>query len=375
MAKQDYYETLGVDRSASADDLKRAYRKLAMKFHPDRNPDNPDAERRFKEVSEAYEVLKDDQRRAAYDQFGHAAFAQGAGGRAGGFDFTSSFADVFDDLFGEFMGGRARGNNNRGADLRYNMEITLEDAFNGKSTKIRVPTLTVCEDCHGAGAAADSKPTVCPNCRGSGRVRAHQGFFTVERTCGTCNGVGRIIENPCRTCGGSGRAQNERTLLVNIPAGVEDGTRIRLAGEGEAGFRGGPAGDLYIFLSVAPHRFFRRDGMNLQCRVPIPMVTAALGGSIDVPTIEGKTARLTLPAGTQTGRQFRLKGKGMPAIRGHGHGLGDMFIEVMVETPMNLSREQRELLQQFHKAGSKETHPESEGFFARVREFWDDLRE
>ncbi len=374
MAKQDYYETLGVDRTAGADELKRAYRKLAMQFHPDRNPDNPEAERRFKEINEAYEILKDDQRRAAYDQFGHAAFAaQGAGARAGGFDFTSSFADVFDDLFGEFMGGRARGNNNRGADLRYNMEITLEDAYHGKNTKIRVPTLAVCEDCHGAGAAADSKPAVCPSCRGAGRVRAHQGFFTIERTCSTCNGVGRIIENPCRTCGGSGRAQNERSLVVNIPAGVEDGTRIRLAGEGEAGFRGGPAGDLYIFLSVAPHRFFRRDGMNLNCRVPIPMVTAALGGNVDVPTIEGKTARLTLPAGTQTGRQLRLKGKGMPAMRGHGHG--DLFIEVMVETPMNLTREQRELLQQFDKARSKDTHPESEGFFARVREFWDDLRE
>lgn len=369
MSKHDYYEILGVPRGASADELKKAYRKLAMQCHPDRNPGDLEAERRFKEVSEAYDVLKDDQKRAAYDQFGHAAFEQG--GR-GGFDGAASFADVFDDLFGEFMGAR-RGGATRGADLRYNLEITLDDAFNGKTAKIRVPTSVACEECRGSGAAGDSKPSTCTTCRGAGKVRAAQGFFTIERTCPTCNGVGRVIENPCRACGGQGRVHRDKTLAVTIPAGVEEGTRIRLAGEGEAGLRSGPPGDLYIFLAIAPHRFFRRDGLHVYCRVPIAMVTAALGGVVEVPTLEGGRARVTIPPGTQTGRQFRLKGKGMPTMRGSAEG--DMFVQAVVETPVSLSKRQRELLQEFDKLGSKETSPESEGFFARVKELWDDLRE
>jgi molecular chaperone DnaJ len=370
MAKRDFYEILGVGRGAGADDLKKAYRKLAMQYHPDRNPGDKEAERKFKEVSEAYDVLKDDGKRAAYDQFGHAAF-EGGGGRgagAGGFDFTSSFADVFDDLFGEIMGGRRGGGGvSRGADLRYNLEITLEEAFRGKTARIRVPTSVACDTCHGSGAAAETKPVTCPACQGRGKLRAQQGFFTIERTCATCGGVGRVIENPCAVCGGSGRTHKERTLSVEIPPGVDDGTRIRLAGEGEAGLRGGPPGDLYVFLSIAPHRFFRRDGLHIYCRVPISMIAAALGGSIEIPTLDGGRARINVPAGTQSGRQFRLRGKGMPALQGLGHG--DMYVQASVETPVNLSKRQRELLQEFEKAGSEETSPESAGFFARMREF------
>ena len=373
MAKQDYYELLGVPRNAGAEDLKKAYRKQAMQFHPDRNPGDAQAEQRFKDVSEAYEVLKDEQKRAAYDQYGHAAF-EGGGARPGGFDFSASFADVFDDLFGEFMGGR-RGSSGaaRGADLRYNLEITLEEAFGGKAAKIRVPTSVACDTCHGSGAAGDSKPVNCATCRGAGKVRAQQGFFTIERACPTCGGAGRVIENPCKACSGQGRVHREKTLAVNIPAGVEEGTRIRLAGEGEAGLRSGPSGDLYIFLSIAPHRFFRRDGLHVYCRVPIPMTTAALGGAIEVPALDNSRARVSIPVGTQAGRQFRLKGKGMPAMRGSGHG--DMYVQVTVETPMNLTKRQKELLQEFEKSGSKDTSPESEGFFAKVKELWDDLRE
>jgi molecular chaperone DnaJ len=373
MAKQDYYELLGVKRGATPDELKKAFRKQAMQFHPDRNPGDKAAEQKFKDVNEAYDVLKDEQKRAAYDQYGHAAF-EGAAGSARGFDFTASFADVFDDLFGEFMGGR-RGSSGaaRGADLRYNLEITLEEAFHGKSAKIRVAGAQHCEVCHGTGAAGDARPTACPTCHGAGKVRAQQGFFTIERTCPSCGGYGRVIENPCKVCGGGGRVQKERTLAVNIPRGVEEGTRIRLASEGEAGMRGGPAGDLYIFLSVAPHSIFHRDGPHIQCRVPIPMTTAALGGVIEVPTLDGARARVTIPTGTQTGKQFRLKGKGMPAMRGSGHG--DMFVQAMVETPVSLTKRQKELLKEFEDSGSKETSPESEGFFAKVKELWSDLRE
>jgi molecular chaperone DnaJ len=373
MAKQDYYQTLGVERGADAAALKAAYRKLAMQYHPDRNPGDAEAERKFKELSEAYEVLKDDQKRAAYDQYGHAAF-DGSGQAGGaGFDFSSStFADVFDDLFGD-LGGRGRGRaTRRGADLRYNLEINLEDAFKGKQTKVRVPTAVVCESCQGSGAADGAQASTCPTCNGQGKLRAQQGFFTIERTCATCGGAGRVIRDPCRPCGGSGRVQRDKTLQVQIPPGVEDGTRIRLSGEGEAGLRGAPPGDLYIFLAVKPHRLFQREGLAIHCRVPIPMTTAVLGGAIEVPTIEGARARVTIPAGTQSGHQFRLKGKGMVPMRGQGRG--DMIVQAMIETPVNLTAKQKELLKEFDKSG-KHTSPESEGFFAKVKELWNDLRE
>jgi molecular chaperone DnaJ len=374
MAKRDYYEILGVPRNAAAAELKAAYRKLAMQTHPDRNPGDKAAEQRFKEISEAYEVLKDEQKRAAYDQFGHAAFegVTGAGGR-GNFDF-GSFADVFDDLFGDFMGGgRRRGSQSRGADLRYNLEITLEEAFAGKQAQIRIPTTVRCEVCNATGSTQGGPPGVCSSCRGAGRVRAQQGFFTIERTCPTCSGTGRVITDPCEACSGSGRVHREKTLSVTIPQGVEDGTRIRLVGEGEAGTRGGATGDLYIFVSVTPHRMFKRDGSSLYCRVPIPVTTAALGGQIEVPTIDGRRARLQIPEGTQGGHRFRLRNKGMSEL--HGHTRGDMFCEIVVETPVNLTRKQQELLRQFEEAGNSSTHPESEGFFAKVKDLWGELRD
>jgi len=376
MAKQDYYETLGVARDAEADAIKKAYRKLAMQYHPDRNPGDETAEHRFKEVSEAYDVLKDPQKRAAYDRFGHAAFDGSAGGRGGGgfdFNFGAGFADIFDEMFGDFMGGRG-GGAARGADLRYNMEITLEEAFHGKTAEIRVPTSVTCDSCAGTGAAKGSAPIACGTCKGRGRVRAQQGFFTIERTCPSCHGAGRVIENPCPACRGAGRVQREKALKVNIPAGVEDGTRIRLAGEGEAGVRGAAPGDLYIFLSVAPHRLFQRNNADIYCRAPIPMTTAALGGSIEVPTIDGQRARINVPGGTQNSRQFRLKGKGMRILRSNARG--DMYVEVNVETPMNLTKRQQELLREFEaESEGKKTSPESEGFFGRVKEFWEDLTE
>jgi molecular chaperone DnaJ len=372
MAKRDYYEVLGVARGASEADMKSAFRKLAMKFHPDRNPGNKDCEHHFKEVNEAYDVLKDAQKRAAYDRFGHAAFEHGMGGGGAGFgaDFASSFADIFEDLFG--VGGGRRGRptgRERGADLRYNMEITLAEAFAGKAAQIRIPTAVTCEVCSGSGAKAGSRPKACPTCGGYGKIRHAQGFFTMERTCPACHGRGQVIEDPCTTCAGSGRVTRERTLAVNIPAGVEDGTRIRLAGEGEAGARGGPAGDLYIFISLGQHPFFQRDGADLHCRVPISMVTAALGGGFDVPLIDGGKSRVKVPEGTQSGRVFRLQGKGMPVLR--ARGTGDMYVQVMVETPQKLSKRQKELLAEFERQSSGETHPESAGFFAKVKEFLD----
>jgi len=380
MAKQDFYEMLGVAREASADDLKKAYRKLAMQFHPDRNPGDKAAEVKFKEISEAYDVLKDEQKRAAYDRFGHAAFENGGGGgRAGGgapgdFGFASGFADIFDEMFGDFVGGRRGQSSSRGSDLRYNLEIGLEDAFKGSTAQIRVPTSQSCDSCKGSGSEAGSKPVTCTTCAGAGKVRAQQGFFTIERTCPSCGGAGRVIENPCKSCGGQGRVRKEKTLSVNIPAGVEEGTRIRLAGEGEAGIRGSQPGDLYIFLSVTPHRIFQRDAANIHCRVPIPMTTASLGGQIEVPTIDGARARVTIPPGTQSGHQFRLKSKGMSVLRSPARG--DMYIEAVVETPVNLTKRQQELLREFEgEGGGAKTSPESEGFFARVREFWDDLRD
>src|SRR6516165_3357149 len=376
MAKRDFYEILGVSKSADADELKRAYRKLAMQYHPDRNSGDKGAEQKFKDISEAYDVLKDDQKRAAYDRFGHAAFEQTGGRGPGDFGFAGGFADIFDEMFGEFMGGGRRGQAgpSRGSDLRYNLEISLEDSFRGKQTTIRVATLVACDSCHGSGAEAGAKPVTCGTCHGRGRIRAQQGFFTVERTCTSCQGAGRVIERPCRSCGGQGRTRREKTLSVNIPSGVEDGTRIRLAGEGEVGIRGASPGDLYIFVSVAPHRIFQRDGANIYCRVPLPITSAALGGTIEVPTVDGSRARVTVPAGTQSGHQFRLKAKGMTVLRSAARG--DMFIEAVVETPVNLSKRQQELLREFEKEGeNRRTHPESEGFFARVKEFFEDLRE
>jgi molecular chaperone DnaJ len=378
MAKKDFYELLGVAKTASPDEIKKAYRKLAMQHHPDRNSGDKRAEQTFKDINEAYDVLKDEQKRAAYDRFGHAAFEQGGRpgqGGAGDFGFAAGFADIFDEMFGEFMGGRrGQGANARGNDLRYNLEITLEEAFKGKQTTVRVPTQVACEACQGSGAASGSRPVNCPSCYGAGRVRAQQGFFTIERTCPSCHGAGRIIENPCRSCGGQGRQRKEKTLSVAIPAGVEDGTRIRLAGEGEAGVRGGGAGDLYIFLAVKPHRFFQRDGANIHCRVPIALPMAALGGSVEVPSVDGSRAKVNIPSGTQGGHQFRLKGKGMSVLRSAARG--DMYVQVIVETPVNLTKRQQELLREFEKAGDgHRTSPESEGFFARVREFFEDLRE
>lgn len=379
MAKKDYYEALGVARDASDADIKKAYRKLAMQYHPDRNPDDKVAEEKFREVTEAYEVLKDGDKRAAYDRYGHAAFEGGMGGPGGagmngGFEFTGNFSDIFDDLFGDFMGNRrgGRAGPSRGADLRYNLEIPLEEAFEGSEKTIAVTTSVACDTCHGSGAKDGADPTTCETCRGSGKVRAQQGFFTVERPCHSCHGSGQVIKDPCGSCGGSGRVRRSKNLRVNIPPGVDDGTRIRLSGEGEAGLHGAPPGDLYIFLSVAPHPFFKREGADIHFRVPIKMTTAALGGNVDVPTLGGGKARVTIPTGTQTGDQFRLRGKGMSIINSKSRG--DMYIHVTVETPVNLSKDQKDLLRKLEKNGGN-TSPESEGFFTKVKEFWEDLKE
>jgi molecular chaperone DnaJ len=370
MSKRDYYEILGVSKTASDAELKSAFRKLAMQCHPDRHPGDKDAETKFKELNEAYQVLADGQKRGAYDRYGHQAFENGGGG-GGNPDFSDFMSDIFDSFFGDARGGRggprAANGRERGADLRYNLEIGLEDAFAGKNASIRVPTSIACEVCSGSGAKPGSKSRQCPTCGGHGRVRANQGFFSVERTCPTCSGRGEIIDDPCKNCGGAGRVMRERTLSVNIPAGVEDGTRIRLAGEGEAGLRGGPAGDLYIFLSIKPHPIFQRDGADLFCRVPLGLTSAALGGEIEVPTLTGEQARVKIPEGTQTGKQFRLKGKGMSVLR--SREVGDLYIQVLVETPQKLTTRQRELLMEFERESSGATHPETAGFFGRVKEF------
>ena len=374
MSKRDYYEVLGVARTCSDAELKAAFRKLAMQHHPDRNPGDSECEHKFRELNEAYEVLKDGDKRAAYDRFGHAAFEQGGGGAHGfGADFASTFSDIFEDLFG--MGGGRRGGRGagreRGSDLRYNMEISLEEAFAGKNAQIRIPTSVTCEVCSGSGAKAGTKPKPCGTCGGAGKIRHAQGFFTLERTCPACQGRGQVIDDPCPACSGAGRVTRERMLSVNIPPGVEDGTRIRLAGEGEAGVRGGPPGDLYIFLSLQPHELYQRDGADLHCRVPISMVTAALGGEFNVPAIDGSEVKVKVPAGTQTGRRFRLNGKGMPVLRSKQNG--DMYVQVAVETPQNLTKRQRELLSEFEKLSSEDTQPESAGFLSRVKEFIEGL--
>ena len=374
MSKRDYYEVLGVSRTVAESELKTAFRKLAMKYHPDRNPGDGEAEVKFKEINEAYQVLSDGQKRAAYDRFGHAAF-QGGGGPGGpgfGADFGDVMSDIFDTFFGGARAGRGGGpGRERGTDMRYNLEVTLEEAYAGKTASITIPTSVSCEVCSGTGAKAGSKPRACPTCGGAGRVRAAQGFFSIERTCPNCHGRGEVIDDPCPNCSGAGRVTRERTLTVNVPAGVEDGTRIRLAGEGEAGVRGGPAGDLYIFVSIKPHPFYQRDGADLFCQVPISLVTAALGGEFTVPTLDGLDARVKVPEGTQSGRQFRLRGKGMTVLR--SRDIGDLYIQVAVETPQNLTRRQRELLLEFERESSGDTHPESSGFFARVRDFFDGI--
>lgn len=385
MAKRDFYDILGVGRSASAEDIKRAFRGKAKSLHPDLNPSCKVSEAEFKEVNEAYECLRDPQRKAAYDRFGHAAFENGGGGfggfggRAGQGDFGAAFADVFDDLFGEFVGGRGgaggRSRPARGQDLRYNLRVTLEEAWRGVDKTISVPGAVACDACNGTGAEGAVEPLSCPTCSGMGKVRASQGFFTVERTCPTCNGNGQIVKNPCKSCSGAGRVAQDRSISVTIPAGVETGTRIRLAGEGEAGMRGGPAGDLYIFIELREHQIFIRDGKTLACQVPVSMVTAALGGEVEVPTIDGGRSRVKVPAGSQTGRQMRLRGKGMPPLR-HGAGMngepGDMVIELSVETPVNLTARQRELLREFDGIAA-DNHPQTESFFSKIKGFWDGL--
>jgi molecular chaperone DnaJ len=387
MAKQDYYDLLGVSRSAKADELKKAYRKLAMKYHPDKNPGDKESEKKFKEINEAYEVLKDDQKRAAYDRMGHAAFEGGMGGggfnggfhQAGGFDFSNAgFGNIFDDFFSEFTAGGGRQSQReaslRGNDLRYNMEISFEDAYTGLKKNIKIPTNATCGICHGSGAAEGSKPETCPTCHGAGKVHARQGFFTIERSCASCHGLGQVIKNPCKTCHGTGRVRKEKTLSVTIPAGIEDGSRIRLAGEGEAGMRGGTSGDLYIFLHIKPHKFFHRDGSNIYCQVPISMITATLGGEIEVPSIDGHKVRVTIPEGTQTGKQFRLKGKGMSIL--HSTSRGDMYLQTQVETPVGLTKRQKELLEEFGSLEKKShSSPLSEGFFAKIKEFWGEKKE
>ena len=394
--KRDYYEILGVSKSASADEMKSAYRKMAMKYHPDRNPGDHEAEARFKELNEAYDVLRDEQKRAAYDRFGHQAFENGgmggmgggdpfAGfGGFGGFGGAADFANVFDAMFGEYMNaGGGRGGSNRGNDLRFNLDISLEEAFKGKSTEIRVPSSITCESCHGSGAKAGTQPQTCSHCRGHGKVRMQQGFFTIERTCPVCSGAGRVIKDPCPTCSGTGRVHRERTLKVEIPAGVDEGMRIRLAGEGEAGMRGGLSGDLYIFVSVKPHPLFVRKKADLHCRVPLPLVTAALGGAIEVPSIDGARLTVTIPSGTQTGQQFRMRGKGMSIVKNAQRG--DLYIEVYVETPRNLTKRQEDLLREFAEEAKKSgkdddsstpphsdnNSPESQNFFSRVKEFFE----
>jgi len=365
MAKRDFYEILGVNRDASNEDIKKAYRKLAMKYHPDRNPDNPKAESLFKEAKEAYEILSDEQKRAAYDQYGHAGVDPQARGGGG---FGDVFSDIFGDIFGS--GGGSRSNVYRGADLRYNLEISLEDAAHGTETRIRIPTMTECEVCAGSGAKKGTQPKTCPTCEGHGQVRMQQGFFSVQQTCPKCHGTGRYIPDPCTTCHGSGRIKQHKTLSVKIPAGVDEGDRIRLSGEGEAGVNGGPAGDLYVQIHLKPHPVFQREHDDLHCEMPVSFTIAALGGEIKVPTLDG-AAHLKIPAGCQTGKVFRLRGKGVKGVRSHAHG--DLLCHVVIETPVNLTERQKELLREFEEisqGNQGRNNPKSEGWLDRVKEFF-----
>ena len=373
MEKKDYYEILGVDKSCDDKTLKSSFRKLAKEYHPDHNAGKPEAEAKFKEISEAYERLKNPESRAAYDRYGHAAF-DGGGGRgnhSGGFDgnFSSAFSDIFNDFFGDFSNStRSRETSNRGSDLRYNLEITLEEAYNGKSDKINVPINTECSGCKGNGGVNGESPIVCPNCQGSGKTRASQGFFMIERSCTSCNGSGQIVVNPCKSCGGQGRVKKPKKLSINIPAGVEDGNRIRLSGQGEAGLRGGRTGDLYIFVSIKPHKLFQRDGSDLYCNVPVSMATAALGGQIDIPTIDGSKLSVSIPEGSQNNKHLRLRGKGMPILR--QKNFGDLHLQISVETPVNLNKKQKKLLEEFQNISDEKNNPVSDGFFKKLRDLW-----
>ena len=371
-AKKDYYEVLGVNKDASEEDIKKAYRKLAMKYHPDRNPDNPKAEEQFKEAKEAYEMLSDDQKRAAYDQYGHAGVDPSMGAGAGGFG-AGGFSDAFGDIFGDIFGSRAGGQRNnvyRGADLRYNMEISLEDAAKGTETKIRIPVQTTCETCKGSGARPGTQPVTCTTCGGHGQVRMQQGFFSVQQTCPKCHGSGKMIKDPCPTCHGAGRTKQNKTLSVKIPAGVDEGDRNRLTGEGEAGVNGGPTGDLYVVVHLKEHNVFQREGANLHCEMPISFSTAALGGEIEVPTLDG-SARMKVPAERQTGAVFRLRGKGVKPLRQSEHG--DLMVHVVVETPVKLTEQQKELLRQFEtstQADAGKHSPKNKSWMDKAREFF-----
>ncbi len=379
MAKQDYYELLGISKDASDVEIKKAYRSMAMKYHPDRNPGDKEAEIKFKEVTEAYEILKDGQKRAAYDRYGHAAFAQGAGAGFGGggfggfnFDFSGAgFGSIFEDIFSEFMGGAAgrsrasRHAGRRGADIRYDLEVTLEEAYTGLKKEIEIQTAVRCDECDGTGAAAGSKAETCDMCHGTGRVRRQSGFFIEERMCPACQGTGQVIKNPCKKCKGTGKVSQKKILEVNIPAGIDSENRMRLSGQGEAGLNGGPNGDLYIFVHVKPHPIFKRDGADLHCEIPLSMTTAALGGNIEIPCIDGSTEKVTISAGTQTGEEVRLRKKGMSILQ--NKNVGDLFVRFKVETPTKLTARQKELLQQF-EAESKGNSPESAGFFEKLKD-------
>ena len=373
MADKDFYEILGVQRNASDDEIKKSYRKLAMKYHPDRNKDDKESERKFKEVSAAYEILKDSEKRSAYDQYGHDAFRQGGGGQGFG-DFGGGFSDIFEEFFGGGFGGQSRQRGpQRGNDLRYNMSVSLQEAFNGKKSQIRIPSYDGCDLCSATGSADKSGPSTCSTCGGQGKVRSTQGFFSIERPCPTCGGEGSSIKNPCLKCSGTGQVKKQKTISVTIPAGVDTGTRIRISGEGEPGQKGAGNGDLYIFVEVQKDKLFEREEENIFCQIPISITTAILGGDVEVPTIEGKKARLNIPAGTQSETQFRLKGKGMSILRQTRRG--DMYVEANVEIPVNLNSKQKAILQEFEKEGgtSKKHSPKSQSFFSKLKEVWEDL--
>jgi len=376
MADKDFYEVLGVSRGANDNEIKKSYRKLAMKYHPDQNKDNNEAEKKFKEISAAYEILKDPQKRAAYDQYGHDAFRQGGIGGAQGFgDFSSGFSDIFEEFFGEGFGSTTRKHRpTRGSDLRYNMSISLQESFTGKKTQIRIPSSIDCDSCNGTGGAGGTKPATCRSCNGYGKVRASSGFFTVERTCAECGGAGESITNPCIKCSGTGQVKKQKKISVTIPAGIDTGNRIRISGEGERGHRGAGNGDLYIFVEVKKDKLFQREEANLFCNVPVSIITAILGGDIEIPTIEGKKARLKIPPGTQSATQFRLRSKGMSILRNSQRG--DMFVELGVEVPVNLTKKQKLILEEFEKEGgtTKAHSPKSQSFFQKIKEVWDDLR-